>query len=738
MVQAKELRRLLGALVGVVGLCVAGTAWSETDRWTKGEGLAGPDIRDLASDGAGVLYAVTKGRIFKSTNKGNDWVPINEPFADSREWISKVFAAPDGVVYTRKMIDGKIFFSQNFGQNWVELNYEIPSGLMMVDLKGDLYSFSEKGLMWHKRGLGGSVKIAGLGETCPRDKDLTYLDSRGSILFYCYYASFIKKAGASVVDRTKMPLVSPIFFEDKNGVLFAVNEFGGFKSKNGGDDWEEVKDKKLTKAYKKIRASNKDYFYALDISEWGFFKSIDGGVTWVSARGDLPYPAKIYDFSIQDDDLYIRTSRGVFRSDDDGSHWIPADNGLGDHSIYDLNVAETGAVVSRTRNHIAVSRDVGLTWSFIDSIESNSDEAHIRLFELSDGAYYFLGYNSLRKSIDKGKTWTNMASPLDAIKDLGWQFPSAHTLKELKNGNWLVLVKYNSLKTQSAILLSQDQGRSWALVKENMPSAYDIFEGLNGNILTDGNYASRDFGKTWEKLPNQLPSRYWGQIVQSPSGKIYAWSDKAIYLANDGGRTWTAIATPPKIDNFSFAEGGDGSLYVGYTRLSDGVYRSLDNGKTWQSYNEGLTDSIAIRRLVSDKKGNLFAGTENGVFQIRPSKRTTTPFTAQAKASGPTTSPTLAAELTVDSDDAGQPGYLYIGAALGANLYMLSPTGWLPFDPLNPVAYSAVTLGTHSVPVLDGKLNLTPYKGMTLFAGYGRNAADLITHQKYKPIYTVQ
>lgn len=144
----------------------------------------------------------------------------------------------------------------------------------------------------------------------------------------------------------------------------------------------------------------------------------------------------------------------------------------------------------------------------------------------------------------------------------------------------------------------------------------------------------------------------------------------------------------------------------------------------------------SVYALTKDQSGTLFAATDQGVFQITPGP--IKPFSIKATVSGTAAKPTLSAQINADSEDASLSGNLYVAAANDRYAFMLGPKGWTAFDPLSPAAYAPVTLGSHTIPILDGKLDVSAYKGMKIFAGYGRSPADLIQNQKYKQIYTVQ
>ncbi|MDQ2742164.1 MAG: hypothetical protein M3Z66_07675 [Chloroflexota bacterium] len=115
--------------------------------------------------------------------------------------------------------------------------------------------------------------------------------------------------------------------------------------------------------------------------------------------------------------------------------------------------------------------------------------------------------------------------------------------------------------------------------------------------VTDQAYRSTDDGQTW--LPLQLPVTP-SVIAFSPAyavdRTILAASDQGpIYLSVDGGLSWSQVADwqqkLPVAGHFILYDAlirADGSMYLA---TGDGVFRSLDRGRSWSWANAGLPES---------------------------------------------------------------------------------------------------------------------------------------------------
>jgi hypothetical protein len=110
-----------------------------------------------------------------------------------------------------------------------------------------------------------------------------------------------------------------------------------------------------------------------------------------------------------------------------------------------------------------------------------------------------------------------------------------------------------------------------------------------------------------------------------------------------------------------------------------------------------------------------------------------------ASASGTLQNLALSVNLQVDAATTGTLGNLYVVAYVPAAnaYYALTPTGWSPLaTDIQPYA-QGVVLGTHSIPVLTGDLDLRGLGGALIYVGYGTSTNDLLNNKKYGLAYTL-
>jgi photosystem II stability/assembly factor-like uncharacterized protein len=177
------------------------------------------------------------------------------------------------------------------------------------------------------------------------------------------------------------------------------------------------------------------------------------------------------------------------------------------------------------------------------------------------------------------------------------------------------------------------------------PSNPDIFyastqgavhlEGKTVEKTSDGAgvFKSTNKGETWKQINNGLGTLETNVIVVDPndSSTLYVGTDDdGLYKSTNSGETWVKMNIPNVPDNFGVGDivvdpENSNVVYVGtldYFRLAVdesrgvigeyGIFRTIDGGKSWSEFNEGLKHP-GIFSLAIDKENRvLLAGTRRG------------------------------------------------------------------------------------------------------------------------------
>jgi len=169
-----------------------------------------------------------------------------------------------------------------------------------------------------------------------------------------------------------------------------------------------------------------------------------------------------------------------------------------------------------------------------------------------------------------------------------------------------------------------------------------------------GLFASDNGGKSWKYLGGRIPPANLFSLRISPGGRLFLSTFDELLVSSDGGETWTSMKGGGSIRMFSEGTGGTflavdwdrgllwaskedpkfekargetgeyaildvldgGALGKWAASFGGGVLFSADEGRTWRSDNDGLTNQFVLCLAWAPETKTLFAGTlEGGVYR---------------------------------------------------------------------------------------------------------------------------
>ncbi|PYJ51530.1 MAG: glycosyl hydrolase [Verrucomicrobia bacterium] len=270
---------------------------------------------------------------------------------------------------------------------------------------------------------------------------------------------------------------------------------------------------------------------------------------------------------------------GVWKTNDGGANWTP---------LFDKEpISSIGAIAVAPSDHNVIYAGTG--------------EAAIR-----GNTTYGTG---VFKSIDGGKTWTNVG--LKDSRQIG------ALIVDPRNGDVVLVAALGHAfgpNQERGIFRTTDGGKTWTKVlskDENTGGIDVVFDPHNPNIVFaslwqarrqpwffssggpgSGLYRSEDNGVTWKHLEgNGLPDGILGKIGIAVSGadsnRVYAIieaKDGGLYRSDDAGQHWTRINEDGRFRQrawyFSKVYADPKSADTVYL-LNTGLFRSVDGGKTF-------------------------------------------------------------------------------------------------------------------------------------------------------------
>ncbi len=116
------------------------------------------------------------------------------------------------------------------------------------------------------------------------------------------------------------------------------------------------------------------------------------------------------------------------------------------------------------------------------------------------------------------------------------------------------------------------------------------------------------------------------------SSRIYAGTERGVYVSSDGGTSWTEPSLNSTVRCIVLDPANRLKLFMG---TSNGVYQSLDGGESWNQINNGLTNMDVQSMDFDAANGILYAGTNGGgVFRYTVSTNVEEEIISDAMPSG--------------------------------------------------------------------------------------------------------
>ncbi len=409
----------------------------------------------------------------------------------------------------------------------------------------------------------------------------------------------------------------PMYVEHPNGTRFM------WRSTDDGDTWTNLSLTMPSTIQGNFYATSTGKIIFLDYETTHFYFSTNNGNSWVDQStipfrlGDIQGTANGYLFCGY---ALSNTATDVFhgytiRSTDNGVTWDSINKGT------DLIISSNNILLETiSPDTIQFSTDYGNTWNLTTMLPDSKAlcDYYYNSVDQKENIYWSLAdrasrYNTVTKTVQE------ISVPIENV------------------GN-LLIDKNGSIISQGYISfsVSTDKGQSWSTQTGLEDSLYcgkfyAFAHDSSGGIIALGHsdfFRSTDDGKTWldvfQLIIEHLPNGYLSAntIVTAPNGNIFICDvDYNIMRSSDLGKTWD-INVASGLPNGVSAIACDSSGVL-YTFFGQAIYRSIDNGGSWQFminiispflYKHIVTTSN-VTCIIVTTKGEIFAGTgQDGII----------------------------------------------------------------------------------------------------------------------------
>ena len=393
-----------------------------------------------------------------------------------------------------------------------------------------------------------------------------------------------------------------------DGRIFALGSWSGdvMYSSDRGDTWNFTNQRaKETDCWDMVIDSSGRIFVA---SMGGIQRSINSGDSWDYVGRDSGLSWAVSVELDPSGTVYAGTMLdGIFRSDDNGDTWKQITNGIDENSssIFSLMALDTNTVFAGSYSGVYRSTDRGENWNEINQgllgIEYWGLEAN------SNGDIFAGSFAGVARSFDNGDTWI--------LKSNGFSASTVNDIAVHNIGEIYVASDF------SGVLRSLDSGVSWEQKGNGLESPEGVLLPIvtigvdnYGDIYAIGNsssfFKSKDKGDTWITLKrddsNFLLSK---DIAINERNHLFVGTEFGIIRSLDGGNTWKQIHYPGIKNNGAIDFKFNGDIYL--IDYSSDIYRSSDNGDTWQRIYDSSSNAGFLTIDLSSV-GFIFANTGDG------------------------------------------------------------------------------------------------------------------------------
>ena len=436
--------------------------------------------------------------------------------------------------------------------------------------------------------------------------------------------SIRKSVDGGITWTTVFPSTASIFNitidpENSGTIYVPTVGHGAFKSTDGGQHWSALAS--LTpQAIWTLALNPKDtqVLYA-GTDHDGIWKSVDAGNTWqqVGFAGSFPVYAVAVDASAPNIVYAGTNGGGVWTSIDDGVTW--KSTRLGDGIVLALAVDTAGAIYAGTSSAGAqVSHDRGTTWTTLKTgIDSVDKFGYGIWIDPRDNQKLFVGDEAMYGLVwsrDGGVSWSAAGQGFTGRGSRSVAFDPTDSRRIYAGG-----------LNGNGFFKSTDGGLTWSPRSFGSSAVYVIAVAVDPSspnavyvgTQNEGFFKSTDYGDTWVTGGTGLSGAITYLTVDaSKSGRLFASTATAFYLSEDGGQSWNNVLNLPAW-TVTIDSRAPSTVYAA-TR-TQGVFRSLDAGRTWHVINSGLTNLSMGRSapVVVDPRNaqTLYVGGDGGVFK---------------------------------------------------------------------------------------------------------------------------
>ncbi len=470
---------------------------------------------------------------------------------------------------------------------------------------------------------GGDVRTVAID---PRDKDRLYISTLDGQI---YTSGDAGKSWRMLVNLNETELVLDNLFVDSRDskIIYASGHRhkapgGFFRSVDGGVTWKEAKELRKESIHS-LTQSTFDPNTLLAGTTHGVWISKNSGEDWEKVSS-ASMPINIDSLAIDPRNtstIYAGTWWRAYKTTDSGKNWrLIKDGMIDDSDVFAITIDSRNPnnIISSACSGIYESTNAGEKWSKIQGIPSQSRRTRdILQHPTMPGTIFAATTEGFWMTSNGGKSWS-----LTTMRNLEINSIAVHS--DAPNRVFIGTNNYG-------VMVSNDGGRSFAATNDKFTSRFTYsvvpdsqqsnrLYAATRNIATGGGFffISTDRGVTW------LPSKSLDVNRVSPfailqdrvnADTIYLGTNIGIYRSLDRGVTWAPLAV---------AKAAAGKKVPAKTPVRKPASAKSATAKpavvtaataTAAKLIPSLSEKIKVMAFTEDGKNGILAGTDKGVYR---------------------------------------------------------------------------------------------------------------------------
>ena len=443
--------------------------------------------------------------------------------------------------------------------------------------------------------------------------------------------------------------------------VFQVDARGGgiYVSHDGGQHWAAEKDMAGQAVMAMAQAPSNHKLYVAGTLE-GVFRSEDGAEHWTKiSPPDSKELHEVESVAIDPADprtIYAGTWHLPWKTTDGGQTWSNVKEGLIDDSDVFSIIIDPGApsiVYASACSGIYKSENGGALFHKVQGIPSTARRTRVLMQDPTQRQIVYAGTTEgLYKTADAGKAWTRLTGPDVIINDV---------FVDPKNDQHLLLAT-----DRSGVLESEDGGTTFQgsntgfsqrqveslLLDQKTPGT--MYAGVLNDKIYGGVFVSQDDGAKWQQRSEGLDGRDVFTLAQSADGTVLAGTGHGIFrwdgtrwqrdgqvvirsekkvavrsrTRSAGGKTSTKLSKAHAAQTVTRVTETKGDPIdarinelsvtgsVWYAATSVGLYRSADQGQSWEGPVTGATNTQFVNAhddtVIAGRRDNLMVSEDGG------------------------------------------------------------------------------------------------------------------------------